>query len=311
MFDIVNCGPRNRFVANGVVVSNCNWQNLPARGPSAGLRYALKAPDGHLVMAGDSSNIELRVVMAAAGQSDVLAKLRAGVDTYCDFATTLFGRVITKADTSERQLGKVAMLSLQYGAGAERFQEMVRVAARSDPTLKPITLDRAHEIVHLYRSIHHRVKWLWDYCNDSVLPDIAAGCNLIHVDVNGWAITQNEGFGRPGEPGVMYKNLRRDNNEWVYDMGRSTVRIYGAKVVENLCQYLAMQVVMWQTARINRRYPVKLSVHDEAVTVPRIEQADDCRAYMKECLSLAPPWCRDVLPVACAVAEGASYGDAK
>lgn len=288
-----------------------NWQNLPARGPSAGLRYALKAPDGHLVMAGDSSNIELRMVMAVAGQSDVLAKLRAGIDLYCDFATTLFGRVITKADTAERQLGKVAMLSLQYGAGAERFQEMVRVAARSDPALKPITLERAQEIVHLYRSIHHRVKWLWDYCNDSVLPDIAAGCNLIHVDVNGWTITQNEGFGRPGEPGVMYKNLRRDNNEWVYDMGRGTARIYGPKVVENLCQHLAMQVVMWQTARINRRYPVKLSVHDEAVTVPRIEQADDCRAYMTECLSLAPPWCRDVLPVACEVAEGASYGDAK
>jgi branched-chain amino acid transport system permease protein len=28
-----------------------------------------------------------------------------------------------------------------------------------------------------------------------------------------------------------------------------------------------MQIVMWQTARINQRYPVKLSVHDEAVCV--------------------------------------------
>lgn len=28
VYDILNCGPRNRFVANGKIVSNCNWQNL-------------------------------------------------------------------------------------------------------------------------------------------------------------------------------------------------------------------------------------------------------------------------------------------
>ena len=288
-----------------------NWQNLPARGPSAGLRKALMAPPGHSVLAGDSSNIELRVVMAVAGQYDVLDKLRKGVDLYCDFATQLFGRTITKADKAERQLGKVAMLSLQYGAGAERFCDMVRLTARSDPSLKPISLDRAHEIVQLYRSVHHKVAKLWNYCQEVVLPDIAEGCNMTPVDVHGWTITQFSGFGRPGEPGVMYKNLRFEEREWVYDMGKSAVRIYGPKVVENLCQHLAMQVVMWQTARINARYPVKLSVHDEAVVVVPTEDVPTAQAYMEECLSMAPKWCRDVLPVACEVSSGPSYGDCK
>lgn len=290
-----------------------NWQNLPARGPSAGLRKALLAPPGHKVIVGDSSNIELRTVMALAGQWDVVEKLRNGVDLYCDFASKLFGRDITKADKAERQLGKVAMLSLQYGAGAVRFQEMVRIASRNDPNLKPIDQNRAYQIVDLYRSVHDKVVELWERCMYVILPDIANGCSLINVDVNGWFITQNDGFGRPGEPGVMYNDLKYEarNKEWTYRMGKQRVRIFGPKVVENLSQHAAMRIVMWQTARINAKYPVKLSVHDEAVTVVRDQDVAAAQEYMEECLAMAPKWCRGFIPVACETGVGESYGQAK
>jgi DNA polymerase len=290
--------------------NSINWQNIPARGPSAGLRDALLAPPGHTVLVGDSSNIELRTVMALAGQDDVVDKLRNGVDLYCDFAGKLFGRVITKADKAERQLGKVAMLSLQYGAGAKRFQEMVRIAARTDKALTPIDEARAYAIVDLYRSVHHKVVALWRRCNDVILPDIANGCSMMNVDIPGWFITQWDGFGRPGEPGVMYNDLKWDGKDWTYVMGRQRVHIHGAKVVENLSQHAAMQIVMWQTARINQRYPVKLSVHDEAVCVVRNEELTEAQAYMEECLAMTPKWCRDI-PVACETGTGPSYGDAK
>ena len=288
-----------------------NWQNIPARGPSAGLRMALRAPEGHTVLVGDSSNIELRVIMAAAGQLDVVEKIRNGVDLYCDFASKLFSRTITKADVPERMLGKVAMLSLQYGAGAERFQDMVRVTARSISALEPISIERAQEIVHLYRGTHNKVVQLWKYCNDVVLPSIANGNDLQPVDVNGWCVTEGSGFGRLGEPGVVYHDLKQTDGEWTYQMGRMRVRIHGPKMVENLCQHLAMKVVMWQTARINHKFPVALSVHDEAVCVVSNDLLNDARAYMEECLSLAPLWCRKDLPVACETGAGVSYGEAK
>lgn len=290
-----------------------NWQNIPARGPSAGLRNALMAPDGYSVLVGDSSNIELRVVMALAGQDDVVDKLRNGVDLYCDFASKLFGRTITKADKAERFLGKTAMLGLQYGAGAARFQEMVRIASRTDPSVQPIDIARAYQIVDLYRSVHHKVVELWGRCNDFILPAIANGDDMEIVDANGWFITQWNGFGRPGEPGVVYHNLKYAGKAegWSYMMGKTPVRIFGPKVVENLSQHAAMKVVMWQTARINERYPVKLSVHDEAVCIVPTSELDEARAYMEECLSMTPKWCRDVLPVACETGVGPSYGDAK
>jgi hypothetical protein len=290
--------------------NSINWQNIPARGPSAGLRDALLAPIGHTVLVGDSSNIELRTVMALAGQDDVLLKLANGVDLYCDFASKLFGRTITKADKAERFLGKTAMLGLQYGAGAKRFQEMVRLAKRTDPSVELIDLDRAFAIVDLYRSVHYKVVELWKRCDKVILPDIANGCSMINVDVNGWFVTQWDGFGRPGEPGVMYNELKHDGKEWTYLMGKARVGIHGAKVVENLSQHAAMQIVMWQTARINQRYPVKLSVHDEAVCVVPDDELIEARAYMEECLAMTPKWCRSI-PVACETGIGGSYGDAK
>lgn len=290
-----------------------NWQNLPARGPSAGLRMAIKAPEGSAVLVGDSSNIELRTVMVLAGQWDIVDKIRQGVDLYCDFASKLFKRTITKADVAERFIGKTAMLGLQYGAGAERFQEMVRIASVSNPLIQPITRERAYEIVDLYRQVHQEVVKLWNHCNDVVLPDIANGCSLMSVDANGWFITQKDGFGRPGEPGVMYHALSYDpkSREWSYTMGRERVRIYGPKIVENLCQHAAMKIVMWQTARFNRRYPVALSVHDEIVSVIRNEELTQATAYLEECLSLTPQWCRGHIPVAGETGVGPSYGDAK
>ena len=288
-----------------------NWQNLPARGVSAGLRKALCAPEGHTVLVGDSSNIELRTVMVLAGQKDAIAKIAAGVDMYCDFASALFGRVITKEDKAERFLGKTGMLGLQYGAGGERFQEMVRIAANFTPGVETISLSRATEIVNLYRSLHPEIVALWKYCQKVVLPDIANGCSLIEVDKHGWFITQKGGFGRPGEPGVVYKDLSYDGEEWTYQMGRKRVKIYGAKVVENLCQHASMKIVMWQTARINHLYPVQLTVHDEAVCVVRDEEIADARRHMEESLRLTPKWCRGFIPVDCETEIGRSYGEAK
>lgn len=294
--------------------NSCNWQNLPARGPTAGIRLGIKAPPGHSVVVGDSSNIELRVTMVGAGQMDVVQKIIDGVDLYCDFASKLFGRTITKADKKERTLGKIAMLLLQYGGGAERYRESVRLQSGDI-----LTESQAKQTVSLYRSIHNKVQDFWEYCGGPVLQDIARGCDLIAVDHHAWCLTSNEGFGVAAQPGVKYAGLKygqymrngRAESSWAYRMGRETVLLHGAKVVENWSQHVAGRIVLWQTARINERFPVALSVHDEAVCVVPDERVDEARAYMEECLSMAPSWCRGHIPLACEVGVGKSYGEAK
>jgi DNA polymerase bacteriophage-type len=285
-----------------------NWQNLPARGISAGLRNAIKAPDGHVIVVGDSAGIELRVAMVLARQLDLVDKIAQGADLYCDFASKIFGRTITKADKMERLLGKIAMLSLQYGAGWVKFKEMVRLQGGGE-----INDSQAQHIVDLYRSVHSAVTGLWQRFDRVVLPEIASGCpNLITVDENGWLLCANEGFSLHGQPGVRYHNLKKNTEgDWVYQMGREYPKIYGGKCMENACQYLARMIVMWQTAKINSRYPVALSVHDEAVCVVPKEQELECVSWMTACLSEAPPWCRGSIPLSCEVGVGNSYGEAK
>ena len=293
-----------------------NWQNLPARGPSAGLRNAIHAPPGCTVVVGDSSNIELRVAMVLAGQTDVVEKITAGVDLYCDFASKMFGRKITKADKKERMLGKIAMLSLQYGAGWRKFKEMVR--QQSGEILADSS---AEEVVNLYRRVHYKVVDMWNRFDEVVLPEIANGNpSLLAIDGNAWLLCTGEGFGVNGGPGVVYHDLKqisavddfgRPRLEWTYEMAGKPVKLYGGKAFENACQYVARMIVMWQTARINERYPVALSVHDEAVCVVPDSVTDAATAYMEECLSMAPPWCHGHIPLACEVGIGPTYGSAK
>jgi len=283
-----------------------NFLNIPARGPAAELRKCMLAPPGHKIVVGDSSNIELRIMMVGAGQADVVERLWDGVDEYCEFASRIYGRKITKADKVERTLGKVAMLSLQYQTGVATFTNMVRLM-----TGRAMEHDEGQSIVDLYRYTYGHVKRMWWHAQNRVLPAILNGNQLQPVDTMGWALTDDKGFSLPGSPGVCYHNLRTTPDGWEYQMGNAWPKMYGGKLAENWAQHLARQVVMWQTAMVHKEFPVALSVYDEIVCVVPDAKVAECKAYMEFALSRTPAWCRDEIPLAGEVDVGISYGDAK
>jgi len=86
-----------------------NLQNLPARGGSNAIRRSLKAQEGHVLIASDSSQIEARMVAYIAGQEDLVEAFRDKRDVYSEFATEVYGRKITKADKVERFVGKTCV----------------------------------------------------------------------------------------------------------------------------------------------------------------------------------------------------------
>lgn len=233
--------------------NKCNFQNLSARGPSAGIRTAIKAPPGCVVIAGDSSNIELRVMMVGAGQTEVVEKIRDGIDLYCDFASAVFGRKVTKANKMERMLGKIAMLSLQYGAGWAKFKEMVRIESSNEIILSDA---EAEKVVNLYRHIHYRVIDMHNRVTDVLLPDMANGGSLIPVDELAWCLTSNNGFGIAAAQGVVYHDLRQTPGErngrkelqWTYQAGRKRVKVYGGKCVDG--DTLVLTEVGWKPLRL-------------------------------------------------------------
>jgi len=86
------------------------------------------------------------------------------------------------------------------------------------------------------------------------------------------------------------------------------VYIYGGKVIENVCQAVARQVVAEQMLKIGKKYKVVLTVHDAVACIAPIEEKDEAKQYVEECMSWRPKWAQ-TLPLACESGVGASYGD--
>jgi hypothetical protein len=293
-----------------------NLQNLPRGGA---LRKALAAPDGHVIVACDSSQIEARLVAYLAGQNDLVQSFREGRDVYSEFASDVYNRPITKADKVERHVGKTCILGLGYGMGPDKFQHSLATGFIS----VKIESHEAQQIVSLYRNKYHRIQSFWNRCGQG-LNGLVAGesgemCDLIGYDAEGIVLPNGLHIRYPalrrGANGFEYINDPRTYRKHIMDrvMGDipeiSWTKIYGGKVVENITQAVARIVVSEQMAKIGQRYPVALQVHDEIVCVVPEEQADACKEYMMRVMSTPPKWAPD-LPVACEADVGVNYGEA-
>lgn len=288
-----------------------NLQNLPSRGNNA-IRRALCAPPGHKIIACDLSQIEARMLAWLAGQEDLVAAFRDGRDVYCDFATDVYGRTITKADKKERFVGKTAVLSLGYGAGAEKFREMLRVqgGVRIDE-------EEAQRIVRLYRQKNWKINELWNRCNQ-MLNSMACGMDgSLHDAIS---YTQ-EGITLPNKLQIKYPRLRRNANGFEYindprqfkkkDDEATWTKIYGGKVVENVVQALAAMVIREQMVAVaKKRMKLSFQVHDELVIVAPDHDVERQQAEVIATMSQPPKWAPG-LPVECECAVADNYGDAK
>lgn len=89
-------------------------------------RGALIASPGMELYAADFNAIEARKLAWLSNCSTLLTLFNTkGGDPYCDMATAIYGRIVTKADKTERNLGKKAILGLGYAMGWEKFQATV------------------------------------------------------------------------------------------------------------------------------------------------------------------------------------------
>ena len=211
-----------------------NLQNLPARGSSNAIRRSLKAPEGQVIIASDSSQIEARMVAYIAGQDDLVQAFREGRDVYSEFATEVYGRKITKADKTERFVGKAAVLSLGYGAGAAKFKDMLRIQGKVE-----IELNEAERIVRIYRAKNFRIVQLWQKCGHALTDMVMDGYGNI-TDILPY---DPSGITLPNKMQIKYPALRATTSGFEYiadprqyakrDGDAVWTRIYGGKVVEN------------------------------------------------------------------------------
>jgi hypothetical protein len=112
-----------------------NFQNMK-RGSF--LRKSIMAPDGHVLVVGDLSQIEPRVLAWLAGYDVMLDTFRAGGDVYATFGSQMFGIPGMTKDSHpvQRQSAKSALLGCGYQLGWASFSAQLLVGFLGAPPLR-------------------------------------------------------------------------------------------------------------------------------------------------------------------------------
>ena len=286
-------------------LDSINFQNLPSRDKAKkALKNAVVAPDGHVVINCDSSQIEARVLAWLAGQNDVTEAFADKRDVYCEFATKVYKRKITKADPTERFVGKTCILGLGYGTGAQKLQHTLKTS----PPGADLALQECQDIVNLYRASNDKITGLWREC-DLALKQMMDSASRGGALGNGAITYDSKGIRLPNGLYIRYPNLRlNEEGKMVYDSRKGTVNIWGGAMVENIVQALARIVVGKQMLWVAEHYRPVLTVHDAVVCIVPENEVKDALEYIMLCMSTPPSWAKG-LPVACEAKYGKSYGD--
>lgn len=285
-----------------------NLQNLPSRGPHAGkLKKAIEAPEGHVLIDADSSQIEARIVAWLSGQTDLVEAFDNGKDVYKIMAAAIYGKGVEKISKEERFVGKTTILGAGYGMGANKFQAQLKTLGVD------VAVDECERIISIYRSTYEKIPALWreaQTCIEAIISNSAAAfgrVDAVQFDA------REKGFLLPSGLWQRYDGLTsvidaNGKKQYEYKTRRGAIKIYGGKVVENICQALARCVIAEQMVRIAKRYKVVLTVHDAIACIAREEEAAEAQQYVETCMRWRPSWAA-TLPLNCESGMAKTYGD--
>lgn len=223
-----------------------------------------------------------------AGQQDVVDRFARGEDPYLPMATAFYGREITKADKDERQMGKGLELGCGFGMGPPKLKFTL---ARAKPKAIIVTDAEAERGVEVYRSTHQCVTNLWKVAN-GVLRMLAAKEKFI------WNILEGrEGrLYHPNGNWLDYTTLEWHLDEetgdrfWRLKTRSGWKKMYGAKLVENVVQWLSRIVTSEAMVKFrDAGYPVVGMSHDDVwLLVPKNEHAH--RFVIESIMAATPSW---------------------
>jgi DNA polymerase len=284
-----------------------NLQNLPSRGNNKNkLKKAIVPPDGYVIIDCDSSQIEARTVAWLAEQNDLVDAFEKGEDVYKIMATAIYSKNIEEITAEERFVGKTTILGCGYGMGAQKFRAQLQTFGTE------ISEAESQNIINIYRTTYPNIVNLWgsaQSCIKNILSNKAGNLGrkgAVEFD------PVEKGFLLPSGLWQRYEGLESiidvDNKtQYQYKTRKGNIKIYGGKVIENLCQGIARCVIAEQMLKIGIKYPVVLTVHDAVACIAPKEEAREAQEYVEKCMRWRPEWASD-LPLNCESGIGESYG---
>ncbi len=129
-----------------------NLQNIPIRTPEGRkIRQAFVPPDGHVLLAADYSQIELRIMAHLSGDEGLLGAFRDDLDVHAATAAEVFDLAVDEVTADHRRSAKAINFGLMYGMSAFGLGKQLGISR-----------GQAQEYVDLYFDRYPGVKQFMD-----------------------------------------------------------------------------------------------------------------------------------------------------
>lgn len=268
------------------------------------VRTAFIPSEGKTLHVCDFSAIEARVIAWLAGEEWMLDAFRSGRDIYCETAAKMFRVPVEKHGRNAhlRQRGKVAVLALGYGGGVAALEAM-------GGKKLGLTATEERDIVAKWRDANPHITRLWTVVEQAAMAAVRTGKTveanrgleigkrwgtLMVTLPSGRAVcypradiaVERAGGWREGREVIEYEGINQTTRKW------ERIRTYGGKMVENIVQAIARDILGAVLLRARREgMEVVFHVHDEVVVEAPAGQPAE---RLKELFGRPISWCRDL-----------------
>lgn len=286
-----------------------NLQNLGSRGDPliSSVRQIIMAPDGHVLVIVDASQIEARVLDWISEQNDPVWA-DPSRDPYCEFASQMSARTVLNTKKVKqvikavkawhdrmRGMGKVGQLGCGYGMGWEKAMTY----AENSYGVSMTRLE-AERMVDTYRKSHPKVCKFWRVVEQKFKAaarygessEMARGLKFHKEPGDVTVITLPNGR-QLRYQGVKVAIISGREQMYVMDGFQKNKRInmWGGFLTENIVQAISRDILGEAIlACEDENMHVALHVHDESVEV--IPAADGPKALARtiEIFNTTPAW---------------------
>jgi DNA polymerase len=330
--------------------SQINLQNLK-RGSF--LRKAITAPEGHVLVVGDLSQIEPRVLAWLADYGTLLDIFKGGGDPYATFGSGMFNIPGMTKDSHpvERQSAKSALLGCGYQLGWASFAAQLLTGFLGAPP-KRYTKAEARQLgvtsrdVDIFIGSEHLVKAMEAIPHSCTAQELLIHCLAAQAIITRyrataqpvvrlWELFQNlithslykgneyrhkcltfrkEEIVLPNGMSLRYPDLKPEGDgrriQWTYADGKKRSKLYAGKITNNVVQGTARIVMTDGMLRIDKRYPVAGTVHDEAIAVAPESEAEDAKTWVLAQMTIEPSYLPGI-PLSASGGMHKRYGLAK
>jgi DNA polymerase len=330
--------------------SQINLQNLK-RGSF--LRKAITAPEGHVLVVGDLSQIEPRVLAWLSDYGTLLDIFKGGGDPYATFGSGMFNIPGMTKDSHpvERQSAKSALLGCGYQLGWASFAAQLLTGFLGAPP-KRYTKAEARQLgvtsrdVDIFIGTEHLVKTMEAIPHSCTAQELLIHCLAAQAIITRyrataqpvvrlWELFQNlisyslfkgneyrhkcltfrkEEIVLPNGMSLRYPDLKPEGDgrriQWTYADGKKRSKLYAGKITNNVVQGTARIVMTDGMLRIDKRYPVAGTVHDEAIAIAPESEAEEAKKWVLAQMVIEPTYLPGI-PLSASGGMHKRYGLAK